>query len=139
MPTTVVVVVAAAPAPTDPLAVRDVPVVDERRRLCGRERFDGWAGVRLAVLLAAFVGLRKGELLGLQRRDVDLDQHELRIERQRQLDSHGQHLVGHPRPTPADAPSPSPPRSSMRSATTSTPTPNPATTATSSPDAPASP
>ncbi len=53
--------------------------------------------MRAAVLLAAFVGLRKGELLGLQRGDIDLDTEEIAIERQRQLDRHGNHLVGPPK------------------------------------------
>lgn len=40
--------------------------------------------LRLAVLLAGFVGLRKGEVLGLQRRDIDLDGQTVTVERQRQ-------------------------------------------------------
>lgn len=53
--------------------------------------------MRIAVLLAAFVGLRKGELLGLHRGDIDLERNEIAIVRQRQLDRHGAHLVGPPK------------------------------------------
>ena len=49
------------------------------------------------MVLAAFVGLRKGELLGLRRGDVDLDLCEITIVQQRQLDRHGNHLVGPPK------------------------------------------
>ena len=52
---------------------------------------------RCIVLLAGFVGLRKGELLGLRRCDLDLDAGELSVVQQRQLDRHGQHLVGPPK------------------------------------------
>jgi integrase len=49
------------------------------------------------VLLAAFVGLRKGELLGLRRCDLELDSRQLTVAQQRQLDRHGAHLVGPPK------------------------------------------
>lgn len=52
---------------------------------------------RCLVLVAAFVGLRKGELLGLRRCDVDLDAREVTVVQQRQLDRHGGHLVGPPK------------------------------------------
>lgn len=53
--------------------------------------------MRCVALLAAFVGLRRGEILGLRRGDVDLDRCEIAIVRQRQLDRHGNHLVGPPK------------------------------------------
>ncbi len=53
--------------------------------------------LRCVALLAAFVGLRRGEILGLRRGDVDLDNREIAIARQRQLDRHGNHLVGPPK------------------------------------------
>lgn len=55
------------------------------------------ARLRCVALLAAFVGLRRGEILGLRRGDVDLDRCEIAIVRQRQLDRHGNHLVGPPK------------------------------------------
>lgn len=53
--------------------------------------------MRCLVLLAAFVGLRKGELLGLRRQDVDLAGQEITIAQQRQVDRHGHDLVGPPK------------------------------------------
>ena len=53
--------------------------------------------MRCVALLAAFVGLRRGEILGLRRSDVSLDRCEIAIVRQRQLDRHGNHLVGPPK------------------------------------------
>ena len=53
--------------------------------------------MRCLVLLAAFVGLRKGELLGLRRRDIDLKAREITIAQQRQVDRHGRDLVGPPK------------------------------------------
>ncbi|MCZ7628039.1 MAG: site-specific integrase [Microthrixaceae bacterium] len=53
--------------------------------------------MRCVVLLAAFVGLRRGEILGLRRGDIDLDLREIAIVRQRPLDGHGNHLVGPPK------------------------------------------
>jgi integrase len=52
---------------------------------------------RSGVLLAAFVGLRKGEILGMRRADLDLDAAFATIERQRQLSRNGAHLVGPPK------------------------------------------
>lgn len=52
---------------------------------------------RCVVLLAAFVGLRKGELLGLRRCDIDLDAREVTVAQQRQIDRDGSHLVGPPK------------------------------------------
>lgn len=53
--------------------------------------------MRCVVLLAAFVGLRRGGILGLRRGDIDLDLREIAIVRQRPLDGHGNHLVGPPK------------------------------------------
>jgi len=53
--------------------------------------------LRLAVLLAAWCGLRRGELLGLERRDIDLEGAVLRVERTRQGLENGQVVVGPPK------------------------------------------
>lgn len=53
--------------------------------------------LRLVVLLAAWCGLRRGELLGLERRDVDLGAGELRVERTRQGLENRQVVVGPPK------------------------------------------
>jgi len=53
--------------------------------------------LRSLVLVAAFVGLRKGEMLGLRRGDLDLDAALVTVERQRQLSRTGVHLVGPPK------------------------------------------
>lgn len=53
--------------------------------------------LRSVVLLAAFVGLRKGEMLGLRRRDLDLEAALVSIDQQRQLSRKGKHLVGPPK------------------------------------------
>jgi integrase len=52
---------------------------------------------RSVVLLAAFVGLRKGEILGLRRRDLDLDTGVVCVDQQRQLSRNGTQLVGPPK------------------------------------------
>lgn len=53
--------------------------------------------LRCLVLVAAFIGLRKSELLGLRRRDVDVEQLTITVAQQRQLDRHGRHLIGPPK------------------------------------------
>ena len=53
--------------------------------------------MRCLVLLAAFVGLRKSELLGLRRRDIDLDHRTITVAQQRQVDRRGHDLVGPPK------------------------------------------
>ena len=77
----------------EPADERPVPTVDQVHDLVGLlpER------MRCAALLAAFIGLRRGEILGLRRGDVDLDRCEIAILRQRQIDRHGAHLVGPPK------------------------------------------
>ncbi len=52
---------------------------------------------RAIVLLAAFVGLRKGEMLGMRRADLDLDAALVTVEQQRQLSRNGAQLVGPPK------------------------------------------
>jgi len=53
--------------------------------------------LRCLVLIAAFVGLRKSELLGLRRRDIDIEQLTISVAQQRQVDRNGRHLVGPPK------------------------------------------
>jgi integrase len=52
---------------------------------------------RAMVLLAVWAGLRFGEAAGLERRDVDLDDQTVRIERQLQELKDGSHVVGPPK------------------------------------------
>jgi integrase len=52
---------------------------------------------RALVLAAAFSGLRRGELFGLRRQHIDLDDGTVTVEVQRQQLSNGQHLVGPPK------------------------------------------
>jgi integrase len=52
---------------------------------------------RALILLAAFGGLRRGELLGLDRRDVDLLHRTVTVRVQRTEDDGGHHLVGAPK------------------------------------------
>ena len=52
---------------------------------------------RALVLAAAFSGLRRGELFGLRREHIDLDDGTVTVEVQRQQLSNGQHLVGPPK------------------------------------------
>ena len=52
---------------------------------------------RALVLLAAFGGLRRGELLGLERRDIDLLHRTVTVRVQRTEDDGGHHLVGAPK------------------------------------------
>ncbi len=80
-------------AGVEPADERPIPSVDQAHQLAAAIH----PRMRCAVLLAAFVGLRKGELLGLRRGDVDLDGHEIAIAQQRQLDRSGTHLVGPPK------------------------------------------
>ena len=77
----------------EPADERAIPTVDQVHDLVGLlpER------MRCVALLAAFIGLRRGEILGLRRGDIDLDRCEIAILRQRQIDRHGAHLVGPPK------------------------------------------
>ncbi|HZJ27298.1 MAG TPA: site-specific integrase, partial [Acidimicrobiia bacterium] len=72
---------------------RPIPTVAEARLLA--DVID--PRMRCLVLLAAFVGLRKGELLGLRRRDVDLEHRTITVAQQRQVDRRGHDLVGAPK------------------------------------------
>lgn len=80
-------------AGVEPREERPIPTIDQVRRAADviDPRF------RTAVLLAAFVGLRRGELLGLQRGDIDLDTQAIRIVRQRQMDKQGLNIIGPPK------------------------------------------
>lgn len=80
-------------AGTEPKPETDIPTVAEVHKLadCLDER------LRCMVLLAAFMGLRKGELLGLRRGDVDLDTKVLTVREQRQSAWSGKQLVGPPK------------------------------------------
>src|SRR5581483_6614700 len=53
--------------------------------------------LRAMVLLAAFGGLRRGELLGLKRRDIDLLHRTVTVRIQRQEAKKGTHLIGPPK------------------------------------------
>jgi integrase len=72
---------------------RPIPTVAEARLLA--DAID--THLRCLVLLAAFVGLRKSELLGLRRRDIDLERRTITIAQQRQVDRRGRDLVGAPK------------------------------------------
>jgi integrase len=52
---------------------------------------------RVLVLIAGFVGLRVGELLGLERRHVNLLHHTITVEQQEQQLAHGQLVLGPPK------------------------------------------
>ena len=52
---------------------------------------------RALVLLAAFGGLRRGELFGLRRRHVDVATGTVTVEAQRQQLAHGEHVIGPPK------------------------------------------
>ena len=80
-------------AGVEPADERPIPTVAQVHDLV-EQLPDRMRGV---ALLAAFFGLRRGEILGLRRGDVDLDRCEIAIVRQHQLDRHGNHLVGPPK------------------------------------------
>jgi integrase len=80
-------------AGVEPADERAIPTVAQVHDLVGHLP----PRMRCVALLAAFVGLRRGEILGLRRGDVDLDRREISIVRQRQIDRHGNHLVGPPK------------------------------------------
>lgn len=80
-------------AGVEPADERPIPTVAEVHALA--EAIGG--RFRAAVLVAAFAGLRKGEILGLRRCDVDLEGRSISVMQQRQLDAAGTHLVGPPK------------------------------------------
>jgi integrase len=59
--------------------------------------------LRLIVDLATWCQLRRAELLGLRRKDVDLDRASIQIEQSRTVTMHGKSLVRHRRRKPAGA------------------------------------
>jgi integrase len=77
----------------EPAEERPIPTVAEAYKLADAIE----PRLRCLILLAAFVGLRKGELLGLRRSDIDLDNSKITVARQRQLDKIGNELVGPPK------------------------------------------
>ena len=53
--------------------------------------------LRLIVLLATWCQLRRAELLGLRRKDIDLAKSSLRVEQSRTITMHGKSLVKEPK------------------------------------------
>lgn len=80
-------------AGVEPADERAIPTVGEVFALADAvdERY------RAMVLLAAFCGLRKGELLGLRRGDVDLLHLTIEVRVQRQESRSGEQLIGPPK------------------------------------------
>lgn len=74
-------------------AERRIPTVDQVFDLADvvMDRY------RALVLLAAFGGLRRGELFGLRRRNIDIESCTVSVEVQRQQLSTGEHLIGPPK------------------------------------------
>jgi integrase len=52
---------------------------------------------RALILVAAFSGLRRGELFGLRRSDIDVEAQTVTVELQRQQLANGQHVIGPPK------------------------------------------
>lgn len=88
---------------TNPCAIRGAGAerVAERRIPTVDQVFDLADAVptryRALVLLAAFSGLRRGELLGLRRCDVDVGNRTVTVSVQRQQLANGEHLIGEPK------------------------------------------
>ncbi len=88
---------------TNPCAIRGAGAerASERRIPTVEQVFDLADAVtdryRALVLLAALSGLRRGELFGLRRKDVDIGSGTVSVEVQRQQLSTGEHLVGPPK------------------------------------------
>jgi integrase len=74
-------------------AERRIPTVDQVFDLADAVQ----TRYRALVLLAAFSGLRRGELFGLRRCDVDLGHHTITVDVQRQQLANGEHLIGEPK------------------------------------------
>jgi integrase len=74
-------------------AERRIPTVDQVFDLADAVQ----TRYRALVLLAAFSGLRRGELFGLRRCDVDLDHRTITVAVQRQQLANGEHLIGEPK------------------------------------------
>jgi integrase len=80
-------------AGTEPAPETDIPTVAQVHDLADHIE----PRLRCFVLLAAFVGLRKGELLGLRRSDLDLDAQFIDVREQRQSLWSGRQIVGPPK------------------------------------------
>lgn len=80
-------------AGVEPTIERELPTLAEVYALADAVR----PNFRAMVLLAAFGGLRRGELLALTRRDVDLLHRTVDVRLQRQETRGGQHHVGPPK------------------------------------------
>lgn len=88
---------------TNPCTIRSAGAerAEERRLPTVEQVFDLAAAVkpryRALVLVAAFSGLRRGELFGLQREHVDLEHGTVTVALQRQQLAHGELVVGPPK------------------------------------------
>ncbi len=88
---------------TNPCTIRGAGAerAEERRLPTVEQVFDLAAAVkpryRALVLVAAFSGLRRGELFGLRREHVDLEQGTVTVALQRQQLAHGELIVGPPK------------------------------------------
>jgi integrase len=80
-------------AGVEPADERTIPTLDQVDALADTIQ----PKLRAFVLLAAFVGLRRGELLALTRRDVDLMHRTIDVRVQRQEAKGGGHLVAPPK------------------------------------------
>lgn len=80
-------------AGVEPADERAIPTLDQVDALADHIQ----PKLRVLVLLAAFVGLRRGELLALTRRDVDLLHRTIDVRAQRQEAKGGGHLVSPPK------------------------------------------
>jgi integrase len=80
-------------AGSEPAAETEIPSVAQVHELA--DTID--PRLRCFVLIAAFVGLRKGELLGLRRSDIDLDAQFIDVREQRQSLWSGRQIVGPPK------------------------------------------
>jgi integrase len=80
-------------AGAEPEKERPLPTVDQVFALADAVE----PRYRLLILLAAFGGLRRGELLGLSRQDLDLTSRTVHVRNQRQESRDGHHLVGPPK------------------------------------------
>ena len=88
---------------TNPCAIRGAGAerAEERRLPTVEQVFDLAAAVkpryRALVLVAAFSGLRRGELFGLRREHIDLERGTVTVAFQRQQLAHGELIVGPPK------------------------------------------
>ena len=80
-------------AGVEPAEERRIPTVAEVYALAGAVS----ARFRAFILLYAFVGLRRGELLGLTRRNLDLLHRTVTVRTQRQESRRGETLIGPPK------------------------------------------